>query len=128
MGSVFPFYNYFTRGSRALYYRKSILERWVKKITISVNHINARTYICGLSFVHQQGITSIGYHPVGRGGQQIDFCDSSSCRYLISSLEIARDPRGTRGIRILSDEDGWLGWVGDHVDLPKKKYHIRTVV
>ncbi|CAG9981785.1 unnamed protein product [Clonostachys byssicola] len=120
MGSVSSFYNYFTRGSRALYYRKSLLEGWIKKITISVNHLNGRTYICGLSFVHQQGNTSIGYHPVGRSGQQIDFCNSSPCRYSISSFEIARDPRGIRGIRILSNEDGWSGWIGDHVDLPKK--------
>ncbi|CAH0051498.1 unnamed protein product [Clonostachys solani] len=120
MGSVSPFCNYFTRGSRALYYRKSLLEGWVKKITISVNHLNGRTYICGLSFVHQQGVASIGYHPIGRSGQQIDFCDSSPCQCSISSLEIARDPRGVRGIRILSNEDGWSRWVGDHVDLPKK--------
>uniref|UniRef100_A0A8H7NBX0 F-box domain-containing protein n=1 Tax=Bionectria ochroleuca TaxID=29856 RepID=A0A8H7NBX0_BIOOC len=120
MGSVSPLCNSFTRGSRALYYRKSLLEGWVKKITISVNRLNGKTYICGLSFVHQQGITRIGYHPVGRSGQQIDFHDTSPCRYSISGLEIARDPRGVRGIRILSHEDGWSEWVGDHANVPKK--------
>ncbi|CAH0024643.1 unnamed protein product [Clonostachys rhizophaga] len=63
MGNVSPFCSYFTRGSRALYYRKSLLEGCVKEITVSVNHLNGRTYICGLSFAHQQGITSIGNHP-----------------------------------------------------------------
>ncbi|VUC24068.1 unnamed protein product [Clonostachys rosea] len=120
MGSVSPLCNYFTRGSRALYYRKVLIKGWIKKMTISVNRLNGRTYICGLSFVHQQGVSSIGYHPIGRRTQEINFWASSSCRYLISILEIARDPRGVRGIRILSNEDGWSRWVGDHVDLPKR--------
>ncbi|KAF5011590.1 hypothetical protein FDECE_2311 [Fusarium decemcellulare] len=54
-----------------------------------------------------------------RSDVEVIFDDSLGCAYRIPSLELARDPRGIRGIRALSAENCWSKWVGNHVDLPR---------
>ncbi|KAJ3547530.1 hypothetical protein NM208_g1467 [Fusarium decemcellulare] len=119
MGTVAPLSGYFRRGSRALYHREVLLKGRISRISISVTRFEGRTYICGLSFSHHDRIVHIGYHPKARSDVEVVFDDSLCCAYRIPSFELARDPRGIRGIRALSSDNCWSEWVGDHVDLPR---------